>query len=409
MSAEPKVAGTSSLVLPLLTVLTALGSISVSIYLPSLPNLATSLHSTSASVKLSLTLFLFVFAVSQLIYGPLSDRFGRKPPVVVGLFIYLAGSVACASAMNASWLILARMLQGLGSGAGPALGRAILRDLYAGEKLTRSLAAVAAAVALSPMLGPVIGGYLQTAFGWRSNFIFLTLAAAALLFSIYCWLPETHAPGPPQRLQLTAIASNYLTLLWDREYISALTCGGMLTAGNFAWTAAAPFIFRSQYHFVPTQYGNIALLIGSGYLAGTILSGQLSKRLAAPAVVYTGMALALSASIFLKLIAPEANSYQGVIGLMIVFTAGMGIVIPMSAACALSRHPEIAGSAAGLLGAMQIVTGALGSLTIGFFSSPTITPVAVILTITSALSLFAAYIALLPFRNRILSSRLVLA
>jgi DHA1 family bicyclomycin/chloramphenicol resistance-like MFS transporter len=409
MSAEPKVAGVNSLVLPLLTALTALGSMSVSIYLPSLPNLATSLHATAASVKLSLTLFLFVFALSQLIYGPLSDRFGRKPPVVAGLLIYLAGSVACATAMNASWLILARMLQGVGAGAGPALGRAILRDLYSGEKLTRSLAAVAAAVALSPMLGPVIGGYLQTAFGWRSNFVFLTGAAVALLLCTYLWLPETHAPGSTQRIQLSVIARNYSILLWDREYISALTCGGMLTAGNFAWTAAAPFIFKSQYRFGPAQYGNIALLIGSGYVAGAILSGQLSRRLAAPAVVYTGMALALSASISLILLAAQTSAYQWAIGLMIVFTAGMGIVIPMSAACALSRHPEIAGSAAGLLGAMQIVTGAFGSLAISFFSSPTITPVAVILTVTSAVSLFAAYIALLPFRSRIISSRQVLA
>jgi DHA1 family bicyclomycin/chloramphenicol resistance-like MFS transporter len=183
----------------------------------------------------------------------------------------------------------------------------------------------------------------------------------------------------------------------------------MLTAGNFAWTAAAPFIFKSQYHFGPTQYGNIALLIGSGYVAGTILSGQLSKGLAAPAVVYTGMALALSASIALNLLSGQASAYQGVVALMMVFTAGMGIVIPMSAACALSRHPEIAGSAAGLLGAMQIVTGAFGSLVISFFGSPSITPVAVILTVTSALSLFAAYVALLPFRNRIISSRQVLA
>ena len=409
MSAEPKVAAVNSLVLPLLTALTALGSISVSIYLPSLPSLATSLQSTAASVKLSLTLFLFVFALSQLIYGPLSDRFGRKPPVVAGLLIYLAGSVACASAMNVSWLILARMLEGVGAGAGPALGRAILRDLYSGGKLTRSLAAVAAAVALSPMLGPVIGGYLQTAFGWRSNFVCLTMAAGVLLLCLYLWLPETHPPGPSQRIQLSVIVKNYSLLLWDREYISALTCGGMLTAGNFAWTAAAPFIFKSQYHFGPAQYGNVALLIGSGYVAGTTLSAQLSRRLAAPAVVYTGIALALSASAGLEWLAGEASAYQWVVGLMIVFTAGMGMVIPMSAACALSRHPEIAGSAAGLLGAMQIATGAFGSLTISLFSSPTITPVAVILTVTSALSLFAAYVALLPFRNRILSSREVLA
>jgi DHA1 family bicyclomycin/chloramphenicol resistance-like MFS transporter len=391
MSAPLKVLSLSSSILPLLTALPALGSISVSIYLPSLPSLTLSLHASAALVKLSLTVFLFVFAVSQLGYGPLSDRFGRKPPIMGGLIVYLAGSIACACAFNAPMLIGARAIQGVGAAAGPALGRAVLRDLYSGDRLSGSLATVAAAVALSPMLGPVLGGYLQVLFGWRSCFILLTVIGAALCVVTFRFLPETNTHTASDGLRLPVIFRNYATLLSDQEYVAALLCGGMLTAGNFAWTAGAPFVFGGIYHFSPDRYGNVALLVGAGYVLGTVLSGRLSKR------------FSLFASVALNVIAMGTPSYLWIVFLMVLFTAGMGIVIPMSAACALSRHPEIAGAAAGLLGAMQIVTGAFGTLAISAVGSPTTGPIAIILAVTSVLSLIAAYVALLPFRNRLVS------
>jgi DHA1 family bicyclomycin/chloramphenicol resistance-like MFS transporter len=162
-------------------------------------------------------------------------------------------------------------------------------------------------------------------------------------------------------------------------------------------------VFGGIYHFSPDRYGNVALLVGAGYVLGTVLSGRLSKRFSAPVLVYTGMALSLFASVALNVIAMGTPSYLWIVLLMVLFTAGMGIVIPMSAACALSRHPEIAGAAAGLLGAMQIVTGAFGTLAISAVGSPTTGPIAIILAVTSVLSLIAAYVALLPFRNRLVS------
>jgi DHA1 family bicyclomycin/chloramphenicol resistance-like MFS transporter len=391
--------------LPLLTGLTALGSISVSIYLPSLPSLSLALHAPAASVKLSLTVFLFAFALSQLLYGPLSDRFGRKPPILGGLAIYIVGSVACIFAPNVLALITGRLVQGIGAAAGPALGRAVLRDLYSGDNLTSSLAVVAAAVALSPMLGPVIGGYLQVLFGWQSCFAFLLLAGLVLAFLTQRLLPETHHETSPAKLDPAGILGRYALLLRDQEYVAALLCGGLLTAGNFAWTAGAPFVLGKVHHVSPSQYGNLSLLIGAGYLLGTFCSGYFSRRILAPFVVYTGLALSLSAGVALYLVAVRTEALPLVIASMAVFTIGMGIVIPMSAACALSRHPEIAGSAAGLLGALQILVGTLGTLTIGFFGSSSTAPIAVILTVTSSLALIAAYVALLPFRSKTVSSQ----
>jgi DHA1 family bicyclomycin/chloramphenicol resistance-like MFS transporter len=387
--------------LPLITALTALGSVSVSIYLPALPVLAAELKAPAALVQLSLTLFLFVFALSQLAYGPLADRFGRKPPILCGLGIYVAGSIACALAGNAYTLIAARVVQALGAAAGPALGRAVLRDLYTGPRLASSLAAVAAAVALSPMLGPVAGGYIQVLFGWRYCFAVLAIAGAGLAAATWFSLPETNPHASADGLRPAVILHNYGTLLRDREYVSALLCGGLLTAGNFAWTAGAPFVFARTYGFTPDRYGNIALVVGAGYVLGTIASGRLSKVLTAPVLVYSGMSLVLAGALALNAAGVRQMNYGWAAGAMILFTAGMGVVIPMSAACALSRHPEMAGAAAGLLGALQILTGTLGTVAVSLFRSSNFGPTAVILAVTGVLALLAAWVALQPFRDRV--------
>jgi DHA1 family bicyclomycin/chloramphenicol resistance-like MFS transporter len=200
------------------------------------------------------------------------------------------------------------------------------------------------------------------------------------------------------------IFDHYRSLLTDREYVSALLCGGLLTAGNFAWTAGAPFLFASTYHFTADHYGNIALIIGAGYVAGTFVSGILSKRFLAPAVVYSGLFLAIAASITLGGLALGDHGYMPIVATMFVFTLGMGVVIPLSAACALSRHPEIAGAAAGLLGALQIMTGALGTVAISSVSSVHAAPIAVILVVTVAGASFAAYVSLISFRTQMVST-----
>ncbi len=392
--------------LPIITALTALGSISVSMYLPSLPSMAAALHASPASIKMSLTAFLLVFALTQTAYGPLSDRFGRKPPIVAGLAIYVVGSLLCSFATSSGMLIASRVVQALGAAAGPALGRAVARDIYSGTRLTSSLAIIAAAVALSPMLGPVAGGYLQASFGWHATFYVLSVAGAGLLFATLAFLPETNRNQNPEGMKIRTILLSYRLLLTDTEYVSSLLCGGFLIAGNFAWTAVAPFLFAIRFGFSPDQYGNIALLVGAGYLAGTFICGRLSSRVSAPLLVYTGLALALISSGALLMLDSLKVGYWPIVGAMALFTAGMGIVIPMAAACALSLHPEIAGAAAGLLGSLQIFTGALGTLAAGFFRPGSLRPTGVLLIVASIGALLTGYAALKPFRNRAIPARL---
>jgi DHA1 family bicyclomycin/chloramphenicol resistance-like MFS transporter len=301
-------------------------------YLPSLPSMAASLHASAGLVKMSLTAFLLIFALLQIIYGPLSDRFGRRAPILAGLSIYVAGSLLCATATTVLILIVSHVVQELGAAAGPALGRAIARDVYNGPQLTSSLAIIAAAVALSPMLGPVAGGYLQTSFGWHATFYVLSIGGAILLLATFLLLPETNAQRNAGGLKPATIGQTYLLLLTDSEYMSSLLCGGLLTAGNFAWTAIAPFLFAIRYGLNAAQYGNVALFVGGGYLFGTFLCGRLSSRITAPVLVYAGLACALAGSVSLSLLSFGDVGYWPIIGTMMLFTMGMGVAIPMSAA-----------------------------------------------------------------------------
>jgi DHA1 family bicyclomycin/chloramphenicol resistance-like MFS transporter len=383
----------------LLTAITALGSISVSIYLPSLPAIAKDFGTSGDSAKLTLTAFLFLFAAAQLAYGPLSDRFGRKRPILVGIGIYILGSLACAASGSLQWLVAARVLQAIGASAGPALGRAVIRDLFGGPRLTSALAVVAAAVALSPMLGPFAGGLIAQAAGWRAIFVLLTVLAVFLLAWTGLALPETK-PGPSVNPTKGPL-QNYKTLLLDKEYIAAVGCAGFLTAGNYAWNAAAPFVLAERYRVTPALYGTLGLLVGGGYVLGTLVAMRLAKRISADKLVYAGLSLSVLAGIALSVTGSLWKESVPLFVIVSIFTLGMGIVLPAAAACALSRHPEAAGAAAGLLGAVQIFIGALGSSVIGLFHVTTPTPIGETMLVCGALALFSGYIALFPFRDKL--------
>jgi MFS transporter, DHA1 family, multidrug resistance protein len=203
----------------LLTALVAIGSFSVSIYTPSMPALVDDFHTRPAMVKLTLSLFLVGFAVAQLVYGPLSDRLGRRPVLVAGLTIYVIGSIACIAAPSIEAMIAARFLQAVGACAGPVLGRAVVRDVHGREGTARVLAWIAAATTLSPAIGPTLGGSMHVWFGWRANFVLLALFGAALLLTAWRLLGETNRQLDPVAIHAVAMADNYRRLLTDRRYL----------------------------------------------------------------------------------------------------------------------------------------------------------------------------------------------
>src|SRR5260221_3984882 len=254
----------------LLTALAAIGFFSVSIYTPSMPSLVADFHTRPAMVKLTLSLFLVGFAVAQLVYGPLSDRFGRRPVLVAGLAVYVVGSLACAVAPSIDAMIAGRFLQAVGACAGPVLGRAVVRDVHGREGTARVLAWIGAATTLSPAIGPTLGRSLHVWFGLRAHFLLLAIFGAALLATAWRLLGETNRQLDPVAIGLASMAGNYRRLLTDRLYLGYMLSGSCIYAGLYSWIAAAPFLFVDRLGFSPDHYGALTIVTTGSYIGGRV-------------------------------------------------------------------------------------------------------------------------------------------
>lgn len=374
----------------LLTAITALGSISVSLYVPALPEIAQALHSSPSAAKTTLIAFLIPFAATQLIYGPLSDQFGRRPLILAGAGIYVLGSIACMLAPSLPLLVAARMLQACGASAGPALGRAVVRDTVPADRLAAILAIMATAIALSPTIGPVIGGAVASAGGWRATFALLTTVGIGLGALLMWRLPETGPAAMGSPPGIGGIARAYASLLGDRCYVLLLLCGGLLTAGNFAWVAGAPFVFITRMGFTPASYGLVNLAVGGGYAVGAIGVILAGRRFTIQTAVVGGTAVSLLGGVAVLIAAAIVPRADLLIAAMSLYALGMGVAVPSSAAGALGRHPEAAGAAAAMLGGAQIGIGACGTLLQAAVASAGTTGIASLLVGAAALGLMTA-------------------
>ena len=378
----------------LLTVLVALGQITTALYIPSMPSLVEALDTDAGHVNLTLTVFLVGFAVSQLVYGPLSDRVGRRPALVGGMVLMLAASFACAFAPTVEVLIAARFVQAVGACAGPVLGRAMVRDIYGRDRAAKALAYIGMAFAVSPAIVPIIGGYLQVWFGWRASFFFLTAVGTAILAAVWMMLEETNRRRDPDALNLGTMAGNFRALLSSPIFLGHALSLSLIFGGLFAYVAVSPFVFIEGIGLTPDHYGMLAVFNAAGVLMGNALAGRLTMRLGVERMVLMGILLALAAAVLLTALA--AAGYLGVaviIGPMVLFFIGMGIVFPNAMAGALGPFPKTAGAASALLGFLQLGVAAVASTIAGWL--PHATQLAMALAILGfTLAALGAFMAL---------------
>jgi DHA1 family bicyclomycin/chloramphenicol resistance-like MFS transporter len=339
----------------LLTVLVAVGSFSTSIYTPSMPSLAASFGTSPSMVKLTLSLFLAGFGLAQLAYGPLSDRFGRRPTLLAGLVVYVAGSLACTIAPTVGAMIVARFVQGVGACAGMTLGRAVVRDVHGRSGSARVYAWITAATALAPAIGPTVGGHVHVWFGWRGNFVLLTALGAVLLASCWRLLGETVQAPDRDATRLGPMLRNYRHLLGDRRYLGYTVAAGFVYAALFAWIAAAPFLFVEQLGMSPAVYGVLTLTCTACYILGSVGTARLTPRLGLDPPVRWGSLIALlGGAVMALLVALAPFGAVELLGPMMLFNLGLGMVLPNSLAGAMIPFPRIAGTASALLGFVQM-------------------------------------------------------
>ena len=359
----------------LLTALVAFGPLSTDLYLPSLPTLVTVFGTDIATVQLTLSVFLVGFAVSQLVYGPVSDRFGRRPALLGGVAIYLAASVACAFADDIGGLIVARFFQALGACCGPVVARAVVRDVFGRDRAATVLAYMAMAMTMAPAAGPVLGGVVTELFGWRANFVLLSVFAAVILVATWAWMGETNAHRDEDALRPGRLAANYVLLLRDRSFLGYMLIVAFAYSGIFAFISGSSFVLIGRLHLTPAQYGASFGVVVLGYTVGSFLAGRLSVRLGGQKMIRMGTAVSLAGGLLgVGLAAADIAHLVAVVGPVFLFMIGAGLTLPNAMAGAVGPYPMMAGLASSLVGFAQMAIAAVIGILVGHLHSGTQLP-----------------------------------
>ena len=334
--------------------LATLGPFAIDTYMPSFPAIARAFAVTPVDVQQTLTAYLIPFAGMMLFHGALTDSFGRRPVILVGLVVFTAASIGCALAQSLPQLLLFRALQGMSSGTGLVAGRAMIRDIYPGHQAQRVMSMVTMIFGLAPAVAPVIGGWLELGFGWRSIFVFLTLFAAAMYVVCYFRLDESLTPAHRQEFAVRPLLRNYLKLLRSVRFALLSSAIAFNFAGFFLYIASAPAVIYDLLGLGASEFGWLFVPGIAGVVIGAFLSGRVAGRLAPKRTVRYGYMIMWGAATFnlaYNAVWPPALPWT-VLPVM-VYTVGMALAMPSVSLLVLDLFPENRGLAASLQAAQH--------------------------------------------------------
>jgi DHA1 family bicyclomycin/chloramphenicol resistance-like MFS transporter len=361
----------------LLALLTAFGPVATDMYLPSMPDIGRSLGASASAVQLTLSAYLVAFAAGQVIYGPISDRYGRKPVLLAALALFCFASLACAFASSIEMLITARALQALGGCGAIVLPRAIVRDLYAGERAGRELSRMGAIMSFAPVIAPLIGSVVQAGFGWHANF--LIIVAVGLVATVIAWrsMPETLRHRSAAPISIAAILQSYRTLAGNRSLLAHLGIVACSYAGLFAWISGSPFVLQNLYGLSPVSFGIAFAAASIGSLTGGAIATSLVTRIGLDRTIGLGtLALATGG---LAMVAGQALGFAPIASLvlsMVVYQIGLMLAMPQAIAGAMTPFPDRAGTTSSLVGVVQQISAALLGTVVGHAVSRSAWPLA---------------------------------
>lgn len=386
----------------ILGLLSAVGPFAIDMYLPAMPAVADDLNASVAATQTTLTVFFIAFGVSQLVYGPLADWLGRKPPLFVGLAIFIVGSVGCALAPTIGWLNAARFVQGLGAATVMVVPRAIIRDMHTGTEATRLMALVMLVISVSPMLAPLAGSGLIAFSGWQGIFWLLAGAGAVSIAMTAFLQPETLKPELRVPVQPRTLLAGARVLLTDPMFMGLTFIGGFAFASFMVFIASAPFVYSQQFGLTPTGFSIAFAVNAIGFFGASQMAAGMGDRYGLARVVSAAVSgfLFFTALLFALVLAGYGSLYV-LVGLLLCANACLGLVIPPVMVMALDNHGDIAGLASSLGGTLQMLTGGAMVAAAGpFFDGTALPMVAAIM-----LCALAAFV----LSRLVLSSRTVTA
>ncbi len=353
----------------LLGLFTFSGPVGMHVFVPALPSAARDLHASPAALQLTISLYILGLAVGQLIYGPLSDAYGRRPALLAGLTLFTLASVAGLFAPDARTLIAARFLQAAGGCAGLVLARAIIRDTSEANDAARRLALMNLLVTAGPAVAPLIGGALSSLWGWRTILVGLTALGVANFVLAWRVLPETRPDMA--RVGAATHMRDYLALLRSPSFLGYAIGGACATTSIYAFIACAPFIFVDRLHADASRTGLYLALLVSGIWLGSLIASRTIKLFSLRAFLIAANGLSVvAAAVFLAFVLSDALTLPRVIGSMFLFAVGVGGAAPAALVQAISLNPRVTGSASGLYGAVQMAVGAVLAASAGFGRNP---------------------------------------
>ncbi|MFE6254707.1 multidrug effflux MFS transporter [Agromyces sp. NPDC057865] len=380
-----------------LLLLTVFGPISMDLYLPLLPALTLELGAATSMAQLTVTACLLGLALGQLIAGPLSDRFGRRGPLLVGVIAYVVMSAWCAIAPSVELLIGARLLQGIAGGVGLVIAQAAGRDLYSGGALIRYFGRLTVLSGLAAIVGPLAGGLLATVTDWRGLFLFLTAIGVAILLAVCFAFSETLPRDRRVTGGFAHSAQGYGTLLRDRRFVGAVLVSGFVSAALFAYLAGATYVLQGIYGLSPQQYALAFGLNSAGFMVFGWLAARSADRWSLHGTLVAGLAMCALGALGLLAAAVAALPVGVVIVSLLVLVSGVAVTTPPTTTIALAGYPQMAGTASSLLGMARFGFGGAAAPLVGIAGAGTMLPLGIVTV--AGIALAAASVALLATRT----------
>ncbi|MGC4104863.1 MAG: multidrug effflux MFS transporter [Thermomicrobiales bacterium] len=365
----------------LLALLLAFSSLSTDLYLPAMPTMAETLNAGHGTLELSVSGFLLGFALGQLLWGALSDRVGRRLPLVAGLLIFIAGSAGCALAESAGQLIAFRLIQAIGASASVVVARAMVRDLFDRDEAARMLSILTAIMVIAPMVAPTIGAQILHLGSWRAIFGLLAVLGVGTLASLLTIMPETLPADRRDRRALISIQASYLDLVRHRRFMSYALASAFVSAGLFAYVAGSSFAFIDHYHRSPEVFAGIFAMNSLGVISANLVNARLVSRLGSDRLLRIGAGAAAVSSL---LVFASAWGYLGAVALaasLFTFTTSSGFIMANAISGGMAVSPKGVGAASAVLGCMQYGGGFIGATLLGVSANGTLLPLGIVMAI----------------------------